>query len=879
MSSLVIVESPAKAKTISNFLGKDYKVLASYGHVRDLPAGKKQVPQKYKSEKWADFGVNVEDQFQPIYVMADGKKKYVDQLKKALKESDELLLATDEDREGESISWHLVELLKPKVPVKRIVFHEITRDAIQEALSNPRDLDDDLVHAQESRRILDRLFGYKLSPVLWKKVQPGLSAGRVQSVAVRLIVEREEERCKFKKSQYWDLEARIGENESSAFSATLTSVGGKRVASGRDFDSTTGELKNQKVTLLDEKSSKELADSIARNLPWEVIKVEEKPASQRPYPPFTTSTLQQEGNRKLSYTARRTMQIAQKLYEGIDLGGGERVGLITYMRTDSVVLSDKALKDSQAVIKKMYGDKYATGPRKYKTKQRNAQEAHEAIRPTEVSRTPTDLKNYLTKEELNVYELIWKRTLASQMPDAKLLRTSIEIEAPAQNEGAVFTASGKKILFPGFLRAYVEGSDDPSAELGDKEVLLPDLKVGSKVHDKSADKDEVKLYEVTPKFHETQPPARYTEASLVKKLEEESIGRPSTYASIISTIQDRGYVYMNKSKQLIPTFTALLVTDLLRDHFGKYIDVKFTAKMEEQLDQIAEGDLEWVEHVRDFFRGSNGAGGLETLVEDKEKTIDFPTLSLGSDPESGEDVRVRVGRYGAYLQKGENGNSINANLPQDMPPEDLTLEKALTLLAQKEKGPRVVGEHPDLGEKIYVMIGRYGAYVQIGETPEDKKAPKPKRASLEKNMHPDTITLEESLKLLAFPRELGPHPETGEMVICNKGRFGPYVGHQKDFRSLKKEDDPSTVTLERALELLSQPKGGRGRGAKKTVLKELGKNDKGKEIQVLDGRYGPYVSDGKVNATLPKGSDPKDVTLEKALELIDAKSKQKKSKK
>lgn len=884
MATLVIVESPAKAKTISRFLGKDYQVEASYGHVRDLPAGKKQVPEKYRAEPWADFGVNTSANFEPIYVIADGKKKQIDLLKSALKGADQLLLATDEDREGESISWHLVEILKPeklKIPVKRIVFHEITREAIQEALAHPREIDENLVRAQESRRILDRLFGYRLSPVLWRKVQPGLSAGRVQSVAVRLIVEREEERRRFVTSEYWDLEAEIG-SPAGKFRATLVSLGGKRLATGKDFDPNSGKLKNSDVMLLDGKAAKELRDAVEAALPWTVKKVEEKDATQRPYPPFTTSTLQQEANRKLGFAAKRTMSIAQQLYEGIDLGGNERVGVITYMRTDSVTLSDKALRDSQETIRRIYGADYAKGPRPYKTKTRNAQEAHEAIRPTEVSRRPSDLERYLDKDQLALYELIWKRTIASQMPDAQLLRTVAEIAAIGKSgREAIFTASGKKIVFPGFLRAYVEGSDDPAADIGDQEVVLPDLKVGQKVMARAAAaKGDLFLESLGDKKHETQPPARYTEASLVKKLEEESIGRPSTYASIIGTIQDRGYVYLNKSRQLIPTFTAMVVTNLLREHFGAYVDIKFTARMEEELDEVAEGKTTWLDHISAFYRGVEGQPGLDETVELKAKTIEFPTILLGNDPESGTEVRLRVGRFGPYLQRGENGNAVMAQVPEDLAPEALTLAKAVELLNMKQEGPRVVGNDPKTGLPIYATIGRFGAYVQLGETPEDKKAPKPKRASLEKGQNPETITLEEALKLLAFPRELGVHPDTGDVILANKGKFGPYVQHQKEYRSLKKDDDPATITFERALALLSEPKAPRGRSAAtRNVLKDLGQTKDGARIEVLDGRYGAYVTDGNKNATIPKGTAPENITMEQALALLAARPEGKGKKK
>ncbi|HNM45442.1 MAG TPA: type I DNA topoisomerase [Candidatus Sumerlaeota bacterium] len=874
MTKLVIVESPAKAKTISQFLGKKYRVEASFGHVRDLPENAEQIPEEIKGEPWARFGVNIEKDFDPVYVVPASKRKQIALLKSAMKDADELLLATDEDREGESISWHLVQVMKPKVPYRRIVFHEITREAIDEALRNPRDIDEDLVRAQEGRRILDRLFGYTLSPVLWKKVQSGLSAGRVQSVAVRLIVEREEERRAFKSSQYWGLEAEFAA-PTGKFKAELTTLGGKRLASGKDFDAKTGLLANDKVFYLDsEGKANDLVARLTGALPWTVSNSEEKPATQRPYAPFTTSTLQQEANRKLGFGAKRTMQAAQKLYEGVDIGEGDRVGLITYMRTDSVTLSDKALKDAQSVIADIYGRDYARGARPYKTKQRNAQEAHEAIRPTELSRRPADVKQYLDREEFALYELIWKRTIASQMPDAELLRTSLEITADNGKGGqGIFSASGKKILFPGFLRAYVEGSDDPTAELGDQEMILPDLKVGEKIHSAKgagAAKGTV-LETLAAKKHETLPPARYTEASLVKKLEEESIGRPSTYASIISTIQDRGYVSVNKSKQLVPTFVAMAVTDLLRNHFGEYVDIRFTAKLEDELDEIAQGKMTWLDHIKAFYRGTKSDPGLERIVNKKADEIPFPNITLGNDPDSGEPIEVRVGRNGAYLMRGSNGASVTAPIPESLAPADLTVAEAARLLQAKAEGPRKVGVDPKSGEAIYAMTGRFGAYVQVGETPEDKKAPKPRRASLEAGQQIETVTLEEALKLLSLPRELGIHPETKNPIIANKGRFGPYVQHDKDYRSLKKEDNVYTVTFERAMELLSAPKEMRGaRGASsRNVLKDFGKSPDGASIQALEGRYGSYVTDGKNNATIPKGESVEEMTLARAQELIN----------
>ncbi|MBX3728551.1 MAG: type I DNA topoisomerase [Candidatus Sumerlaeia bacterium] len=875
MSKLVIVESPAKAKTIGRFLGKDYKVVASYGHVRDLPEKADEIPDAIKDRPWARFGVDLEGDFQPYYVVPHSKQKFVAQLRKAVREAEAVLLATDEDREGESISWHLTQVLQPKVPVRRIVFHEITPEAIRAALDNPRDVDPHLVEAQESRRILDRLFGYSLSPVLWRKVQSGLSAGRVQSVAVRLIVEREEERRAFVASAWWDLEATFS-SEVGEFTAGLVRVGERRVCSGKDFDPTTGKLKARQVLMLDADGARNLAAEALARLPWTVSRVEGKPGIQKPAPPFTTSTLQQEANRKLGFSAQRTMRTAQGLYEGVDLGDGERIGLITYMRTDSVTLSERALAQAQQQIRQLYGADYARGPRQYRTKSRNAQEAHEAIRPTDLGRLPQEVAPFLSADEQKIYELVWKRTLASQMPDAEVLRTVVEVSAATSDGPAVFSASGKKILFPGYLRAYVEGSDDPAADIGDQETVLPDLREGERL----GRDGQRRLKELTPKERSTQPPARYTEASLVKKLEEEGIGRPSTYASIIDTIMARGYVVQPpKSKNLVPTFTAMAVIDLMRKHFGHYIDLGFTARMEEELDEIADRKLAGRRHLHTFYRGDPAspdeqtALGLAGLIEREQGRIEFPVVKIGTDPSSGADVVVRIGRYGPFVALSDGTNGSAASVPENVAPADFTVEQALALIRQKGEGPRVVGRHPETDEAIYAALGRFGAYVQLGETPKDKKAPKPRRASLPRGMSEEEVDLATALRLLSLPRELGTHPESGESVLANIGRFGPYVQAGKDFRSLKKDDDVYTVGFERALELLAEPKGARGaRGTtSRSVLKDLGEVD-GKKIQVLDGRYGPYVTDGAVNATLPKDVAPGDVTAEQARALLAARA-------
>jgi DNA topoisomerase I len=870
---LVIVESPAKARTLTRFLGDRYRVEASYGHVRDLPESAAEVPKEIKSKPWGRLGVDTDGEFTPYYVVPADKKKYVQLLKTALKDASEVILATDPDREGESISWHLKQVLKPKVRVRRIVFHEITEDAINEALREAHeDVDENLVRAQESRRILDRLYGYTLSPVLWKKVQTGLSAGRVQSVAVRLIVEREEERMAFRAAAYWDLEAKIRADERE-FVATLVRIGQERVATGKDFDS-KGALTGKGVRVLDEPAAREMVTALSRNLPWTVTSVEEKPFTQRPAPPFTTSTLQQDANRKFGFAAERTMQIAQRLFQGVDIGGGDLEGLISYHRTDSTTLSDKALRDAGQAVNEMYGKDFYKGPRQYQTKVRNAQEAHEAIRPTDFRRTPQSLESVLESDELRLYDLVWKRAIASQMADARLLRTTVEITGSGtRNEAAVLTASGKAIEFSGYLRAYVEGSDDPSAELDEQETLLPKLTVGEKVFAPDVADARLIVAGVEPKGHQTAPPPRYTEASLVKRLEEEGIGRPSTYAPTVATIQRRGYV-SRQGKALVPSFTAFAVTRLLREHFSDYVDIGFTAEMEEILDQISNGEKDWLDFIREFYRGDGKHHGLEHLVEDKDQEIGYPVIEVCDDPESGLPVRVRIGRYGPFLQIGDTAQEgPRASLPDDLAPADLTCEKALALLKAKAEGPRSLGQDPATGQNVYVMLGRFGPYVQLGETPTDKKAEKPRRASLGRNVSEDTITLQEALRLLSLPRELGA-ADDGETIVANVGRFGPYVKHGSEFRSLAPDDDVYTITLARAKELLAQEKKSlrRQRAAPKE-LRALGPHpDTGAPVRVLDGRYGPYVTDGTTNASLPKGTSPEALSLDDAKALLEARA-------
>ncbi len=856
MSTLVIVESPTKARTIRNYLPKDFRVEASMGHVRDLPSSADEIPANLKEKEWSQLGVNVQENFEPIYIIPKKKKKVVKELKDALKEADELILATDEDREGESISWHLLQLLKPKIPTKRMVFHEITQDAIRAALNNCRTIDDNLVHAQETRRILDRLVGYTLSPLLWKKIAWGLSAGRVQSVAVRLLVKRERERRAFNSGTYWDLKATLKQDKTS-FEAKLITLDGKRIASGSDFDPQTGKIaKGRKVVLLSEEEAQTLKQKL-QDKTWSVSKVEEKPTTRKPSPPFTTSTLQQEANRKLGISARDTMRTAQSLYEQ---------GYITYMRTDSVNLSQQAIQAARSCVEQKYGKEYLSPkPRKYTTKSKGAQEAHEAIRPAGSSfRTPKETG--LSGRELSLYDLIWKRTIACQMAEAKLTQIAINIDV----EDAGFRSSGKRIDFPGFFRAYVEGSDDPNAALDSQEVILPSLKVG----------DTPACQELEAIGHDTQPPARYTEASLVKILESEGIGRPSTYASIIGTIIDRGYVQM-RNKTLIPTFTAFAVTKLLEEHFSDLVDTKFTSKMEQTLDEIATGQVQWLPYMKSFYLGDQG---LETQVKEQESQIDPATAkTVQLDNLS---AKVKIGKFGPYVEVENGDDSLTASIPQDLTPADLNPQQVETLLRQKLEGPDKLGLHPETGEPIYLLNGNYGPYVQLGEKTEENK--KPKRASLPKGTKPEETTLEMAVGLLSLPRLLGTHPETNASVKAGLGRFGPYVVHDqgkngKDYRSLKVAagDDVLTVTLERALALLAEPKRGRGGSSKtKKPLRELGVHPEDQEpVNIYDGPYGPYVKHGKVNAKMPEGETVESLTLEVALTALAQKTETKKTKK
>ncbi len=926
------------------------------GHVRDLPASAAEIPAKVKGQPWARLGVKVDEAFEPLYVVPSDKKKVVSELRSALKGADEVLLATDEDREGESIGWHLYEVLKPKVPVRRMIFHEITREAIEQALNTTRPIDNDLVRAQETRRILDRLVGYTISPLLWKKIAPKLSAGRVQSVAVRLLVLRERERRAFVSGSYWDLKAQLNKRPDRAahrFGATLVSVNGTRVASGRDFDESTGRIAAGKrvkthfseasgdVLLLDAEQARVLQQRL-QDGSWVVHSVESSEQTRSPSPPFTTSTLQQEANRKRGWAARRTMRVAQSLYEN---------GYITYMRTDSVHLSDEAVNAARRRVQERYGEQFLTPkPRRYRTNSKGAQEAHEAIRPAGSRMRPVDTLP-LGGDEAALYDMIWKRTVATQMANARLRSTVVMIRAARQQEvggaaavEAIFRASGREILFPGFFRAYVEGSDDPDAAIEDQESPLPAL----------AKDEAVDCRELEAVGHATKPPARYTEAALVKALETEGIGRPSTYATIIDTIQNRGYVFKQR-RELVPTFVAFAVVQLLEKNFEELVDLKFTAEMEQTLDDIAEGDVDWLEYLNQFYLSEQG---LENQVREKESAIDPRNAGQVDFPDL--PVEVRIGQFGPFLAREVNGDRQTVSLPEDLAPGDLDAAAAEAMVSAKQEGPIVLGKDPESGQPILVKDGRYGAYVQLGEDGEraprgkpDKPAgpvdingatarelatlpgigpglakgiiagrpyasaaelervprmrakivetltplvvagkgkPKaadapaekrqsrsdgrPKRVSLLKGMTMEGVDLQTALQLLSLPRLLGTHPEDGEEVRAGVGRYGPYVVHNRKFVSLKAPDDVLEVDLPRALTLIKEAPDRRGGSSSRTVLKELGAHpEDGDPVRVLDGRYGPYVNHQKTNATLPKDADPQSITFEQAMQMLAEKEK------
>jgi DNA topoisomerase-1 len=857
---LVIVESPSKAKTIAGYLGPDYFVEASFGHVRDLPRNAADVPAKYKGESWARLGVDVDNGFHALYVVSQDRKQQIAKLTKLAKEVDEIFLATDEDREGEAIAWHLVETIKPKVPIKRMVFHEITKSAIQAAVANPRDIDRDLVDAQEARRILDRLYGYEVSPVLWKKVMPRLSAGRVQSVATRIVVERERQRMAFRSAEYWDINALLSvqgavKEGPKSFSATLIALDGDRIATGRDFEPTTGQVRpGAGVVHLDGDGARGLAARL-EDRPFTVTRVEEKPYRRRPYAPFITSTLQQEAARKLRFSASQTMRTAQRLYEN---------GYITYMRTDSVNLSETALTAARRQIAELYGpNNVPPQPRRYTGKVKNAQEAHEAIRPAgDNFRTPGEVANELSSDEFKLYELIWRRTVASQMTDAVGNSISVRIRAiSTAGEEVDFAASGKTITDPGFLRAYVESSDDENAEAEDAERRLPTL-----VKDQPLTPEQLEAI-----GHHTSPPARYTEASLVKALEELGIGRPSTYESIMRTIQDRGYVE-KRGQALIPSFIAFAVIGLLEGHYPRLVDYNFTAAMEDQLDEIAGGDHAALDFLTSFYFGSQlgaddsiaKAGGLKKLVTENLSAIDareVNSIPLFTD-DHGRQVVVRVGRYGPYLQRdlpsnsAEEANDDRVSIPEGVAPDELTPEKVHELFLGGG-GERSLGDDPATGEPVVLRSGRYGPYVSSGE----------RKSSLFRSQSPDTVTLDDALRLLTLPRTVG-KDEAGAEIVAANGRYGPYVKRGDDFRSLDSEDKLFTVTLDEALTLLAAPKT-RQRRAAAPPLREMGPDPiTEKPMVIKDGRFGPYVTDGEYNASLRRGQTPEELTVEQASEML-----------
>ncbi len=843
---LVIVESPTKAKTIRKFLPNNYQVEASMGHVRDLPASAAEIPSDYKDKSWARFGVDINNNFTPLYIVPPSKKKFVNQLKQALKNANEVYIATDEDREGESIGWHLLEVLKPKVPIKRMVFHEITEQAIKGALKNTRQINKDLVEAQETRRILDRLVGYSISPLLWKKIAPKLSAGRVQSVAVRLLVLREKERLAFVAASYWDLKAKLNK-ENKSFEAVMTHLNDIRLANGKDFDANTGKLKDKltlgkDVLLLSKEQASSLTTKL-KNRSWQITKIDERLAKRSPAAPFTTSTLQQESSRKLGLAARETMRVAQKLYEN---------GYITYMRTDSTHLSKEALTASREAVEKLYGKNYLSpSPRQFVSKAKNAQEAHEAIRPagTEMK---TASQHGLSGVEGQLYDLIWKRTVASQMADAQLRFVTATIEVKEVDK-ATFRASGSTIEFAGFFRAYVEGSDDPDAALDNREQPLPKLQQG----------EVVACNDLNAVGHETKPPARYTEASLVKLLEQEGIGRPSTYASIIDTIIRRGYV-RKSGPALLPTFTAFATNNLLEAQFNQLVDVGFTASMEQVLDDIASGSKDPIPYLESFYSGKEG---IEGKVEEGGAKLDARGISTIEEAKW-KPYLIRVGRYGPYVEGVLDGEEARASLPENLAPADITKEQLKQLLKEGSASGTIIGIYPDTKEPMVLKNGPYGPYVQLGESDEGK----PKRMSLPKGMTSAEVTESIAIDLLSLPRIIGQHPETGKEITASIGRFGPYVKHGSTFASLKKEDNLLTVSFSRALELIVEKE------LKNKPLKVLGVHpETGEEIPILKGRFGPYVKHKRINVSLPKGQDIESFDLKDALALLDTKETSKKT--
>jgi DNA topoisomerase-1 len=846
---LVIVESPTKAKTIRKFLGKNYIVESCMGHVRDLPQSAKDIPEKVKKQKWAHLGVNVDDDFDPVYTIPKNKTKIVKLLKDRLEDASELILATDEDREGESISWHLQETLKPKVPVKRMVFHEITKEAIEKALTKFRHIDLNLVRAQEARRILDRLVGYTISPLIWKKVAYGLSAGRVQSVAVRLVSEREHKRMAFKKAEYWSVTAECEKGDID-FESKIHTYKNQRVAFGKDFDGETGKLIQDKgghALVLSAAKAEEIKKQLTGQK-WSVSEVEEKPFSRKPAPPFITSTLQQESNRKLGLGARDAMRVAQSLYEQ---------GFITYMRTDSTFLSEQAIQAARAEINELYGKEFLPAqPRTFEHKKsKGAQEAHEAIRPSGTRFVSPD-ESGLKGSEREMYDMIWKRTMASQMVDSQQRQVLVKFEVGE----AVFSASGMTIIFPGFLKAYEEGTDEEKDNELDRR--LPSLKKG----------DAVKCLKFETHQHETKPPARFTEASLIQTMEREGIGRPSTYAPTIATIMDRGYVRKSGSA-LVPTFTALVVNKLLSQHLPQYVDLQFTSKMEDSLDEIADGDLNSTDYLKQVYFGKTG---LSELVKKQEKAID-PVEARSIRFDNLQGYEIRVGRYGAYICRMENKtDEICASLPDGQNPAEIDKEAVEKLIEQKINGVDSIGKDPASGKPVYVLTGRYGPYVQLGDIEEGKEKEKLKRVSIPPTIPLETVDFPKAMQLLALPKPLGIHPGIQKDIKLGIGRFGPYVVCDGDYRSIPKGEDFLTVTFDRAMELYAQPKKGRGRAA---PLKDLGKYPETEDaVQVFDGKYGPYIKCAKVNVSLPEGKTPETITLAEAIELLSGKMEKPKPK-
>lgn len=844
---LVIVESPAKAKTIEKYLGAGYVVDASVGHIRDLPKKAADIPEKYKKEPWARLGVDVDHDFAPIYVVDANKKKKVAELKALLKEADELLLATDEDREGEAIAWHLLQVLNPKIPVRRMVFNEITPEAIQRAATQTREIDQDLVDAQETRRILDRLYGYEVSPVLWRKVMSRLSAGRVQSVATRLVVDRERERIAFSSARYFDIE---GVFDPGAFTARLVTVDAAKVATGRDFDQ-SGQLKNAEVVVLDEATVNTLVSGLTGST-FAVRSVDDKPYRRSPSAPFMTSTLQQEASRKQRWGAQRTMRVAQGLYER---------GFITYMRTDSTTLSQTALDAARSQARELYGPEYVSEvPRRYDKKSKNAQEAHEAIRPAgDVFKTPAEVAGELTGDDFALYELIWKRTVASQMTDAIGRTATLRLGAKsADGKDVEFSASGTVITFRGFMAAYEEAADDEKTETDDAERRLPPLSVG----------DSVTASALIPQDHSTNPPARYTEASLVKALEERGIGRPSTYASIMGTILDRGYVN-KRGSALVPTFLAFAVTRLLEDHFAHLVDYNFTASMEDGLDEIASGNADMKQWLSRFYFGGDDLVGLKTLTGDLGEidARDNSTFAVG-DP--GLGINLRVGKFGPYLEREAEGELQRANVPMDLAPDELTVEKAEELFAIPS-GERELGEHPEWGVSIVAKSGRYGAYVTEVLPEGSPKTLKPRTASLFASMNLDTVTLDDALRLLSLPRVVGVDPSDEQEITVQNGRYGPYLKKGTDSRTIASEDLIFAITLDEALTIYAQPKQ-RGRRAAAPPMRDLGIDPStSKPVVIKEGRFGPYITDGETNATVPSSADPMTLSVDRAFDLLAAK--------